>query len=461
MNSLHLQTVVNRLKKIAGLDFHIILTLVFRSWGIAAGGLTTLLLPLWLAPTQQGYYYTFGSLLALQVFFELGLNQVIIQLVSHEAAHLKFHGDGTISGDLSRIRKLHSICRVVERWYMTAAILFALIAGCAGLLFFVRKGAIPGPNWQLTWGLLVLFTSVNLFLSPRLAIIEGTGQVGQVARLRLIQSVIGYSGLWIVLFSGGGLWVTTVVPGVAAASTIIWLYSRGGILGRSCDRQAGEDQVIQWRRDIFPLQWRIALSWASGYFIFNMFTPIIFSHHGAKEAGRFGMAMAIFNSVSSLGLSWINAKTPSFAMHISRGESRALKSLFYAVTMRSTVFTGAVAFSVVAAVTIAAHAGWPGVHRIVDSWSLLWLAIATTVNVLVYAGASYMRAHREEPMVPVSVVSALCTVLAVVVSSDAPVSSMMAFYAAIGTVVTLPWTLILLRGYHSRDAEAKVSTLSP
>jgi hypothetical protein len=132
MNLLHLQTVVNRLKKIAGLDFHIILTLVFRSWGIAAGGLTTLLLPLCLAPTQQGYYYTFGSLLALQVFFELGLNQVIIQLVSHEAAHLKFHGDGTISGDLSRIRKLHAICRVVERWYMTAAILFALITGCAG-----------------------------------------------------------------------------------------------------------------------------------------------------------------------------------------------------------------------------------------------------------------------------------------------------------------------------------------
>lgn len=45
------------------MDFHVLLTLAFRSWGIVAGALTVLMLPLWLGATQQGYYYTFASLL--------------------------------------------------------------------------------------------------------------------------------------------------------------------------------------------------------------------------------------------------------------------------------------------------------------------------------------------------------------------------------------------------------------
>ena len=40
-----------------------------------------LLVPFFLADAEQGYYYTFASLLALQIFFDLGMNQVILQLV--------------------------------------------------------------------------------------------------------------------------------------------------------------------------------------------------------------------------------------------------------------------------------------------------------------------------------------------------------------------------------------------
>ena len=57
-------------RTIAGLDFHVLVTLLFRGWSIVAGTATIFLLPLWLSPIEQGYYYTFGSVLALQVFFE-------------------------------------------------------------------------------------------------------------------------------------------------------------------------------------------------------------------------------------------------------------------------------------------------------------------------------------------------------------------------------------------------------
>lgn len=36
------------------------------------------------------------------------------------------------------------------------------------------------------------------------------------------------------------------------------------------------DFRVSWKTEIWPLQWRIALSWLSGYFIFQLFTPILF-----------------------------------------------------------------------------------------------------------------------------------------------------------------------------------------
>jgi hypothetical protein len=111
------------------LDIHVLHSLLFRSWSVLAGRLSIVLIPAFLSPTQQGFYYTFASVLALRVFFELGLNQVIIQLVSYETAHLTIHDDGTASGNAARIHRLDGLIRLLRRWYTFAAVLFVVLAG--------------------------------------------------------------------------------------------------------------------------------------------------------------------------------------------------------------------------------------------------------------------------------------------------------------------------------------------
>ncbi len=435
-----------RLSALLGLDIHVFRTVLFRGWGILAGAITLVLLPLWLSPAQQGYYYTFASLLALQVFFELGLGQVVIQLVGHEAAHLTFHADSRISGSSERIARLGAIVALLRRWYAIAAVLFVLLGGLAGAVFFGRHGAtLPIGQWGPIWGVAVALTAVNLYFSPQLAVIEGAGQVGQVARLRLLQSVTGYSLLWILLTIDCHLWAAIAVPLVAACSTPLWLRARGSWLAETTSSKSD----LRWRRDIFPLQWRMAVSWACGYLIFSLFTPIVFSTHGATEAGRLGMAMSVFSAVTTLGLSWINAKTPSFAMHVSRGESATLNELFRTVALRSTVATGLLGFTIVAVAFVATQLGVAAVHRIAAPATLFWIASAATVNTAVYAAAVYMRAHREEPMLPVSVASALLTIGVVTLLRD-NVALMMFGYAAISTCVALPWTFLLLKRYRAR-----------
>ena len=138
-----------RLTSVAGLDIHVFHTLLFRGWSVLAGGLSIVLIPVFLSPTQQGFYYTFASVLALQVFFELGLNQVIIQLVSHDAAHLTIHDDGKVTGDAGRIHRLNGLVRLLRRWYTFAAVLFVVLAGGVGWVFFVLKGGAlrAGPSF--------------------------------------------------------------------------------------------------------------------------------------------------------------------------------------------------------------------------------------------------------------------------------------------------------------------------
>ena len=439
-------------RAIAGLDFHVLVTLIFRGWAVLAGGVTVFLLPLWLSTVEQGYYFTFASVLALQIFFELGLNQIIMQLVSHEVAHLTETADGRLTGKEAHLARLSSLGRLIRRWYGVAAILFAVIGGSAGTVFFSQKGAEPMSVWLGLWVVLVGATAVNLWLSPGLAVMEGCGKVGQVARLRLVQSMLGYSLLWVTLLSGGGLWAATVVPVVSALCTGYWLKVYGNMLHWLSTRAVDIKNQLSWRKDVLPLQWRIALSWASGYLIFNLFTPMVFSHYGAVEAGRLGMALTVFSAISTIGMSWVNAKAPSFTTHIARGERRELNILFTVLFLRSTIFIALMSASVALVAWYLNQLGVPQMIRIASPSVLAILAVVTVVNSMVYAMAVYMRAHREEPMLTQSVVFGLLMILVVYFGSKISIFIMMFTYMMAMIFVSLPWTIFLYKKYFKRTA---------
>jgi hypothetical protein len=114
------------------------------------------------------------------------------------------------------------------------------------------------------------------------------------------------------------------------------------------------------------------------------------------------------------------------------------------------VATGLPSFLIVALVSLGTHYDIGLVNRIAPADTLFWIACAATVNTAVYSAAAYMRAHREEPMLPVSIVGALATAL-VIFFFRHDISQMMMGYAAVGTLIGLPWTLFLLGTYQARN----------
>jgi hypothetical protein len=409
-------------------------------------------LPIWLSPSEQGFYYTFGSILAIQVFFELGLNQIIMQLVSHEVAQLHEDESGQLTGHVAHLDRVASIVELTNRWYAVAAILFAVVCGVLGIFFFHQKESDLRVSWLLVWIILVGITSVNLWISPKLAVMEGCGKVGHVARLRLMQSVIGYVIFWLALYFGAGLWVAFLLPLAAAVFSSYWLRYRAPQLRTFSYRKYSPDNQVNWRGDILPLQWRIGLSWASGYLIFSLFTPMVFINQGAIAAGQLGIALAIFASISTVGISWISAKAPNFVMLIAHGQRKELDLLFKQLIIRSTMLIALCCMGFLVVLQYLSYINLSIVHRIAPLEVLSLMAITTIVNSLIFGMATYMRAHREEPMLAQSIVVGLLTATAVYLGSNYGVFVMMFLYMAITIIIALPWTVLLFIRYRRRRA---------
>lgn len=442
--------ILEKLIQAIGLDFHVVLTLLFRFWSVIAGAGMLVLLPFTLTPTQMGFHYTFSSLMALQIFFELGMNQVVTQITSHELAHLKISNSDVLIGESSRLDRLTQLTNLLNRWYGASSLIFFVTVSVAGIIFFSKNVASNNVSWTGPWILLCFCTSGNLYLSPTLAILEGAGRIGEVARVRLIQSVLGYCLMALALLFGKGLWASSMIALSACVVTAIWITRSARLVRWLRVRKLITNTRLDWRREVFPFQWRIALSWISGYFIFQLFTPMIFQNQGATQAGKFGMVLAIFNAIQSVGMSWVYSRGPLLAQCISRSNGIELRRSFIQAVKASIGFTTLASVTMVLIIWIMQMVKIPLVERLSTLSVIVFIAATTVINSIIFAFAVFMRAHKEEPLMLASVVLALLTLGIVYWSSKFSVELTAGLYMMVTLIVGFPWTYIIFQRYWSR-----------
>ena len=244
-----------------GIDKAIGFTILARGWASVAGLVTVALIARFLSPAEQGYYYTFGSLIALQIVFELGFSFVILQMASHERAHLTFSAGGLISGDAVAHARLASVLQKTIRWYTSTAVLLGVFLLTAGSHFFSAHPH-PGENvsWHLPWYSAAFAATLTFQLDPLLSFMEGCGFVPNVARLRFGQAMTGSVLAWLALAVHHGLFAPAMIIAGNAGVAAIWLYRKRVLLIPLLRHNTGHDR-IHWMREVWPLHWRIAISW--------------------------------------------------------------------------------------------------------------------------------------------------------------------------------------------------------
>ena len=131
-----------------GVDQTIAFTVISKIIQACGGIITLAFIARFLTKAEQGYYYTFASILAIQIFFELGLCNIIIQFVAHENAVLKWKDNLEFEGPRQAISRLSSLLRFTVRWFAVISMLFLIGLMAIGYLFFEKYG---GKNDNVEW----------------------------------------------------------------------------------------------------------------------------------------------------------------------------------------------------------------------------------------------------------------------------------------------------------------------
>jgi O-antigen/teichoic acid export membrane protein len=411
MSALHaLRLELSRLLEI---DRAVFFAISGKIWSGAAGLVTTFLISAFFSRELQGYYYTFGSVLAFQVFAELGLAAVLISYASHEWARLSLDGDRRVIGDADALSRLASLGRFALLWYLVAGATLALVLAVGGLFFFARPGD-PGFAWKGPWIALCAVTGLNLWVVPIWALLEGCNQVAHVYAYRFVQYVVSSIAAWLAIFLGAELWVAAIIGATSLLATMATVGRRyGKFIGAILSRPKGPR--LSWRSDIWPMQWRIATSWVGGYFMFSLFTPVLFHYQGPIVAGQMGMTWVFVGSLMAVASALIMPKAPGFGILVAQRRYADLDRLFRRVTLSVIAVTAAGAVGVWSFVFLVNWLHHPFALRLLPPSTTGYLLVGTLIVCASLPMSVYLRAHKKEPLMVVSVVSGVLTAVAVVV----------------------------------------------
>ena len=435
-----------------GIDKAIFFTSLARIIQATGGVVSVLFVARFLTGVEQGFYYTFGSIVAIQIFFELGFNGIITQYVAHETSHLKWSESGIeLKGESKYLSRLSSLLHLSIKWYSRFAIILFITLLVVGFMFFTKYSSNEDTvMWKTPWILLAITTTINLLIIPVLAFFEGLGKVKNVAKIRLCQQTIGLLFIWGGFFLGAKLYVPAIngVITVIIALLLIWFNSFFKILSYIWKIPIVEK--VNYRKEIFPYQWKIALSWISGYFIFQLFNPVLFAFDGAIVAGQMGMTLAALNGIQSLSLSWMTTKVPLYSGLIAQKKYNELNSIFDITLKQSVFINGAALFFMFIVIFVIRHfhlviAGLDLSSRFLDYLPMLLMMIPLFVNQYVVSWATYLRCHKKEPYLNLSIVlGSMCCLSTILLGKYYGVIGVTSGYCLI-TLFSVPWAYSIFK----------------
>lgn len=421
----------------AGVDRAVGFTVLRQGWMMVSLPVTLYLITTYFSKEIQGFYFTFASLLFLQTFIELGFGTVMLQFVSHEWAHLRVNDRNEIEGDSRASTRLASLIRLALKWYLVMGTVFFVVVGVSGDLFLAQHAT--EVSYRAPWWLLCAVVSLSFPLVPLRGVLEGSNRIDVNQKTLLVSGIISSFAGWLAIISGAGLYALVVVNGISVVVSCALLiplfrpYSRlasGGAAG----------EVISWRREFWPLQWRIGTSWLCGFFMFQSFVPFIFQFHGPVAAGKMGITLAVYNAVNMFAQSWLYAVSPQMGMLSARRDFRSLGSLVRQTYIRTVCVSALLAVGAFLVIFGLRAAGMPQASRFGDLAPTAIFLLAVVAMQLPNVETQAIRFQKKEPFILNSIVGATLVVLSnYFFGKNYGIMGIASGFFIIMTVIIIPW----------------------
>lgn len=433
-----------------GMDGAIAYSSAARVFQAFAGVISIFFIATFLTGEEQGFFYTFGSVLAIQVFFELGFTGIMTQYVAHEAVHLSLNKMQIYEGEIRYKSRLAYLVRFCIKWYSIVSTLFLVVIIIIGFVYFNRFDKTEGlVDWKGPWLILAIGTAIKLFQSPFTAIFTGLGKVKEMNEILFYQQLVISISQWVFFVCGLRLYVVGIssLLGVTIWFLFIWKMDLWKILLNLLKEKITE--TISYVNEIFPYQWKIALSWISGYFIFQLFNPVLFATEGAVVAGQMGMTLQGLNAIQAFAMSWESTKIPLYSGLIEMRNYKELDTVFNRTVKQMMIVCTFLltAMFVVVFILKVTHFSINGKefgYRFLDYLPMILMMIPIFVNQIIGAWADYLRCHKKEPFLVQSVVMGiLCCASTIILGYNFGIIGITLGYCCLRLIVALPWSYLL------------------
>jgi hypothetical protein len=241
--------------------------------------------------------------------------------------------------------------------------------------------------------------------------VEGCNQVLAVNKLRLYESVARALSLWSILILGGGLWA----PAGAAVVSVVWvgyfLVSNYRSSFRPCIGPPQHTR-IDWRKEIWPIQWRIGLSGVLLYFVSNCFTPIMFYYHGAAIAGKAGMTLALVTAVQGAAMAWLTPRRPVFGILVANRDYVKLDKTWFRTASSSVITLIVIGLAAWLLILYMNLKQMSFAVRFLPPLTTIGLVGWTVLRQISFSLTVYLRAHKHDPTAGISIAASVGSALA-------------------------------------------------
>ncbi len=269
--------------------------------------------------------------------------------------------------------------------------------------------------------------------------------------MRFRQAVAAALFAWAPLLLHRGLYSPALVI-VGQIVTGLLYVAKHRLLLAGLLRYRPQASAIQWKREVWPFQWRIAVSWTCSYFTAQVFIPILFALRGPVEAGQMGMSFSITGYMTVLALVWTSTKSTPFGNMIARRAFQQLDRLFRRALGQSMAAFAAIALAVCAGSALLPFIAPRLAARLVSPEIFALLVLAAGAKCIIQSLATLLRSFKTEPfLVQSMIVSALTLALGALSAPRWGNAGAAISYLSATAIVGLPLALAIFlrkrRGY--------------
>lgn len=397
---------IGRLRDVLGLDRAIAASSATQLIRLVTGPITMVLIIRFLSPIEQGYYYSFAGVVGIQVFLEAGFSVSIAQFAAKEFAGLRFTNKELLTGNPRNLSRLRSIFHKANRYYTAMALVLTTVLAVGGYFFFASRPA-DGVSWETPWVVISVCAGLNFLLTPFWAVLEGCNRVADISIYRFGSTLVGFGATAVGMVVSQSVWV--VIWGSIAGVLVAYGYLglKWFPFAQQLLRRGRERHQIDWFKEIWGFQWRIASVWGFKYMLFPMTPALAFALLGPVEAGQIGLCYQLAFTGGALATTWTVTKIPYWGTLLAK-ENELQFSSDWRRASKKHIGIAFLTQGALLAVVYAIHLmGFGFSHRFLSPLAVGGFALGIFFHSFWLIFSHYFRAKREEPFVSVTIIASI------------------------------------------------------